>query len=671
MTIPQPGEHRTTARRSESPPFAPDPFPDPPYIADWRESPDRIRCWSDAEKDLLLGEHLLADIRSILRCGSGKRPPAAISRDAGKLCIDMHSARACISDVVYCEIEEALEKLMDDVVLTTQLLDSSPRKVQFHVGVFEKWKRHLDVLLELFAFLDRGFLLGEPKKSCISEYGQRLFARLLMDKNITRDSDKFTEALTPVLLELKRKSFQDPAEPETNLYQIALNGVKLCEFLDADHKNQFFHRLRRSIELDSHTHTCVGFQQHLDVLINETLFFCAAGMPKRLIRDTICKRITKESLLEFNEAIKRNLPSLLESQNFPYLRVLNLICEMNLESSSESSMGVFRDQWGQYVAKKTKLLIHNGERIPLIASIVDLQATLSHIARKIHVDDLFNYEVRAAIARVLKEHEDYALTQFSSYCDTYMKGKTSKNFEEFEIEAISMFKLLPQRNFAATYARDLSKRMLAGNSFRSVDELAIVNWFSLLGDYAHDLKAMFRDMAKSRSNYTINLLSNRGLEFTALILDKECWPKIPSQGSELLIPKPLDDGLTEFASFYRRGDTRLEGHDLDWTNYALHQIVLRARFETQDKELIVNMLQATVLKQFEAADELEFSSIVERTNLDERLLNRVLSSLSSRKYPILTFDGSVARFNLSFKDNSVSICLLMSEDGEEVTESFS
>lgn len=624
-----------------------------------------------------LWQNLQTEIRSLLHSGTVERPYAAVSRDAELLCVYKHSEQARMSDFIYQEIEGALDSIVVPQI-QHHPSDIPAELVRHFIACFDEWNNRLRVLLQLFVYLDRGYLLPHPRKSCISKYGSRLFASRLLDAapgTNLQQPDVITSSLIKVCAEVRQNA-------NSENYQTALRGVKLYETLEVAYGLRFNASLKDQIRREYSALQREWMETPdryiltaLEAVNNESKFLQAAGKPIAFVKDVAENLIWVLILSDFNEAIKHSLPSLLESDDYAYLKALKDLCESSHDTYWVDSTKVLIVQWGEYVTKKTKHLIEDRKKIGLIPSLVELRTNFSHIAQNVFVDDLFTFEVRTAIARALsdRKHTLYVLTQLSKYCDAFMKGKTSKSFEEFENEVISVFKLIPNKSdFAAIYARDLSKRMIIGKSFQRVNEQALVDSIlSLMGeaDDGFNLKAMFRDMERSQADYTsIDILSIPGLDFNALILEKKCWPEIPSQGNDLVVPEPFNAALTEFDSLYKKADARLQSHKLDWSNYALHQIVMKAQFETQKKELIVNMLQAAVLMQFQDADELDISTIAERTKLDERLLKRVLSSLSSDKYSILTIKGSVAIFNLSFKDKSVRIRLPMGKDKEVVTE---
>ena len=70
-------------------------------------------------------------------------------------------------------------------------------------------------------------------------------------------------------------------------------------------------------------------------------------------------------------------------------------------------------------------------------------------------------------------------------------------------------------------------------------------------------------------------------------------------------------------------------------NQHLGHCLLRANFNGESKELILSVLQASILMQFNAVNGLSFKDLNDTLGMEEQVLGRTLQSLSSPKLPIL------------------------------------
>lgn len=464
---------------------------------------------------------------------------------------------------------------------------------------------------------------------------------------------------------------------------VAAAGVKIFEDIDFDGTLPFNKSLHKDVVADYRKlqHLWIDDENYLATVLgklaNENKFLLDAGKSRAFVKGLWTELSWLLILSDFNEAIKQSLPHLLEQENLEYFKVVKELCDTALEERGVNCKKILLLRWGAYVQARTEALVSPASRIELVPAVVRVQRTLSGIVLDALADDSFDYEIRTSMSRVLSERKYLfvVLTQLSRYCDAYMKNKMTKSFEEFEADVITVFKLINnKRDFAVIYARELSKRMIMGKVFQRDREKAIVtSLVSLMGegDEGYNLKAMFRDLEKSESEFSSMALNSApGLEFSALVLEKKCWPEIPNQGAEVQLPEIFKDALTDFTVGYRGADDKLVLHKLDWTNYALHQVVIEVQFDNGAKELSTNLLQATVLMLFGEVDVMDYAEIVSLTQMEGKLLKRVLASLSSSRYPILQIQGRAVRFNHSYSDKLAKIRLPMGKEKEIAIDEF-
>lgn len=84
---------------------------------------------------------------------------------------------------------------------------------------------------------------------------------------------------------------------------------------------------------------------------------------------------------------------------------------------------------------------------------------------------------------------------------------------------------------------------------------------------------------------------------------------------------------------------RHKGRRLAWNQHLGH-CLLKANFNAGDKELILSVLQASILIQFNGMDSLTFKDINNSLKMDEQVLGRTLQSLCSPKLPLLLKSSS-------------------------------
>lgn len=180
------------------------------------------------------------------------------------------------------------------------------------------------------------------------------------------------------------------------------------------------------------------------------------------------------------------------------------------------------------------------------------------------------------------------------------------------------------------------------------------------------LKYMIGDLRRCYDEYSH---VNVDINFFPLVLQKSNWPDVPKHSTDIKLPEALQHALTTFTDYYVRSNKKHKYQQLDWTNYMFHQLTLLVHFDKGPKDLQVNLLQATVILLFSEIDTITFKELHERTGIDELLLHKVVSSLSSTKFPLLRRDGERFAFNFTFWDKAQKIRPPMSKDKENaITE---
>ncbi|KAM9928478.1 hypothetical protein OXX80_009996, partial [Metschnikowia pulcherrima] len=243
-------------------------------------------------------------------------------------------------------------------------------------------------------------------------------------------------------------------------------------------------------------------------------------------------------------------------------------------------------------------------------------------------------------------------------------NKSNEIISDLKDKMLIIFKLISDKlAFISVYERDLSKRILMSKNFDSTAEEQIVDAIeSVLGETEVNLRlrVMLRDYVESKTSYSHVKLPNASeTDFSALVLEKKVWPDVPGFSEDVCLPQALKSILKDFEVLFGSNEKRKV---LDWKSFMLHQITFTAHFAAGPKELEVNLSQAVVLMLFEESDTMSITQILESTKMGERLLRRVLGTLSTSRYPILQMSGDLVSFNDSFTDKSSKIKLVMGKE---------
>lgn len=259
------------------------------------------------------------------------------------------------------------------------------------------------------------------------------------------------------------------------------------------------------------------------------------------------------------------------------------------------------------------------------------------------------------------------------------KEATEEELERLLDKIMVLFRFIHGKDvFEAFYKKDLAKRLLVGKS-ASVD--AEKSMLSKLkqecgGGFTSKLEGMFKDMELSKD---INVafkqhLGNVGqsllpLDMTVNILTMGYWPNYPPM--HVTMPEDMNRYSVVFNKFYL---SKHSGRKLTWQP-TLGHCVLRAKFNTGQKELVVSLFQSLVLLLFNSADELMFEYVKAATNIEDGELRRTLQSLACGKARVLNKipkgrdieDNDKFKFNNEFTNKLYRIKINQIQMKETVT----
>ncbi|OBA24472.1 hypothetical protein METBIDRAFT_30736 [Metschnikowia bicuspidata var. bicuspidata NRRL YB-4993] len=604
---------------------------------------------------------------------------ALIYRDVEHLCIAKHSEQALLSEFIFHEIDKALSTGILPRLsgcLQNSADNSMVDTAKSFLKIYSDWDRSLMLLLQLFLFLDRSYLLHHPRHLCIREYGIRKFVDRLMihssSEDVYQKSNDPVCTLVSLLLAETRKD-----RSNYSLFELTTNLITTLGQMDPDN-NLNVNTSLESIMIKDYTKLLKLWMKNktnyvLELLRNmndDGILLMRASKSPVLVNRINSKLKWKFLLSELSLFLEPSLPALTQPQNLHYLEAVRCFCDNSMTDYGVDSTKVLLVLWGKYVQSRSKSI---GLESDVIPSILDLWDDLMRICKKGFKSDSFEFEVRTALTKSFGKM-DLATTialHLSKYCDSAMKqaSKAEETFSELKANVITIFKLIPDKlAFLFVYEKDLSKRILMARNFSFTFEKQLVDAIvSVVGENDENFKmrAMLRDYSNSKSLFShLHFPSAPQMDFSALVLEKKVWPEIPGFETDICLPHALKLTLTEFERTHLKND---ENHKvLDWRNYTLHQITLTTSFASETKELQVNLLQAIILMLFQEVNTVSFTYILHSTRMDEKILRRVLASLTTDKYPILKIHGDVITFNDDFKDKSGKIKLPMGREKESV-----
>ncbi|EAZ63396.2 cullin, ubiquitin ligase activity [Scheffersomyces stipitis CBS 6054] len=620
-----------------------------------------------------------------------KRSYYTYYKDIESICRYKHAEKSKLASLVFEKLDNAYKVVKQKTTsrnIRDNISDSEPYKwTNAFLAIIQDWKDKLSRLSKLFAYLDRGYLLPHATKKTILEYGLGVYVEDIL-ANMKEDSkNEISElVLKRYLLQLRYDQsvlhiYSESSEAFTRtLMRLNFNNdYSLHKNLSDDIAEHY-----RSISRKWHNDP-----DYLDrvcsILKGEVDFFRDCGQSQEFL-DTLYKSLKFVLIFyDHSEIFVEVLPGLLESENGPrQLQTLYKFCEQSLNDFALDSMPMFRTQWGAYVEKKVMEVIETsktaGSGSNVLSLLVDIFVKYDTLSNS-YLDEKFEFELRNYFKKGLNDrtNSSFIVYQLCKYCDSYFKGPSKKSslpetFEEFKKNVLIIFKAIEnKRDFTEIYQKDLSKRLLVSRNtnFDHEKELAD-SLLEVIGesDESVGLQVMFKDLNQSKDVYS-SLIESTGIEFNPLVLEKKYWPDIPKMDTDITLPSELQLLLDQFTAKYTSSGERFKSQKLDWSNYTLHQLSINAEFESGTKELVVNLLQAVVILVFNDVNSYTFVELQQLTGMEPKLLKRVLGSVSSEKYAILSRDGDIYSFNSKFTDKSSRIKIPLSKDKDSMKISAS
>ncbi|EGV63374.1 hypothetical protein CANTEDRAFT_94135 [Yamadazyma tenuis ATCC 10573] len=539
--------------------------------------------------------------------------------------------------------------------------------------VYEKWESKLRLLGKLFLYLDRSYLLQHPNKKVILELGLELYVDNLLADPIEEGIitiDRYTSYLSQCL---RSEVQEDLALAE--VFSRMLIKLNFSQKIKLDNKI-----ISSCLNLAKDLREV--WSQDYDDYVHKTLkkiskiitFFKECGQPKDFCEKLLIQLKWVTIFFDFNEVISHCLPYMLSSENGLQLSMIYNFCELTPKEYSIDSIPIFVLHWGKIVSQQVQQEIDKESDISTGSVIVNLVKVYEKyrtvVETKFKKNEKFEFEIRHSFSRSInasRKTNSLIISHLCKYSDTFFKTKKAGiTYDEFEAHFMVIFKFLNNKtDFIVNYKNQLSRRLLLSRNSSIVLEKKLVDSItSIVGenDDSIGLNVMFKDLAKSQEKYShLKGLGNDSIEFNGLILEKKHWPEVPKQDSSVILPPSLSMLIESFNNLYKSSDEKLKNHSLDWGCYNLHQLLISCHFNGGAYELNVNLLQAIVILLFNDKDTITMDELIQQSNLDVKLLRRIILSLSD-KYKILIEDGDLIRFNHSFTDKSKKLKIPLPRD---------
>lgn len=231
----------------------------------------------------------------------------------------------------------------------------------------------------------------------------------------------------------------------------------------------------------------------------------------------------------------------------------------------------------------------------------------------------------------------------ANFCDNLLKKGGSEKLSDEAIEetlekVVKLLAYISDKDlFAEFYRKRLARRLLQDKSASDDHERSILTRLKQQcgAQFTSKMEGMVTDLQLAREKqqafdeWKQNTNKQLPIDLSVTVLTTGFWPTYKSM--DLALPSEMVEGINAFKEFY---EAETKHRKLTWV-YTQGTAVLKGNFDPKSLELVLSTLQAATLLLFNEVEELSYSEVQERLNLQEEDVTRLLHSLSCAKYQIL------------------------------------
>ncbi|KAH7884113.1 Cullin-4B [Phlebopus sp. FC_14] len=257
-----------------------------------------------------------------------------------------------------------------------------------------------------------------------------------------------------------------------------------------------------------------------------------------------------------------------------------------------------------------------------------------------HPNQGFAYALTDAFTLGFKARRNKPAELIARHVDRLMRrGQRDMADSEFDavLDAVlALYRYTDDKDvFRTFYHRALARRLLLERSASDDFEKAMLKKLKEkydpefgMGDHMFNDLALSRDILREFHNRISG--SSSAQRLSVMVLQRSVWPFAARKKDVDLPPTMLSD-LNSFSIFYKN---KHQGHKLDW-DHSLGTATLKAKFSAGPKDLTVSLYQAVVLLLFNDESEIGYKQILEATRMEEAELKRILQSLACGNKKVL------------------------------------
>ncbi|CAB16383.1 Cullin-4 [Schizosaccharomyces pombe] len=500
------------------------------------------------------------------------------------------------------------------------------------VGCWNKWLERVEIVQNIFYYMDKTFLSHHPDYPTIEELSLSLFREKLMAvKNI---QIPFLNSLLQSFENLHSSKSTDHAYLQdamlmlhrTEMYSsvfVPMYLVMLSRFYDTESSQKI-----QELPLEEYLEYAMSSLEREDAYVEKFDIV----RDKKSIRETVQRCLITSHL----DTLTKGISQFIEKRDAHSCKLLYALLQFNHETEYliqpwsdclvDVGFKLVNDESKDDTLVQELLSFHKFLQVVVDESFLH-DETLSYAMRKAFETFINGAKgsQREAPARLIAKYIDYLLRVGE-------QASGGKPLKEVFSEILDLFRYIASKDiFEAYYKLDIAKRLLLNKSASAQNELMLLDMLKKTcgSQFTHSLEGMFRDVNISKE-FTSSFRHSKAAhnlhrDLYVNVLSQAYWPSYPE--SHIRLPDDMQQDLDCFEKFYL---SKQVGKKISW--YAsLGHCIVKARFPLGNKELSISLFQACVLLQFNnclGGEGISYQDLKKSTELSDIDLTRTLQSLS-------------------------------------------
>ena len=320
-------------------------------------------------------------------------------------------------------------------------------------------------------------------------------------------------------------------------------------------------------------------------------------------------------------------------------------------------------EWTAFLRSHGQELMNKGDDYRTIEGIASFKVQVDEIiAECFQNDPVLQGTLKDAFESVMNGRGDRAAELLALYIHQKLQTESSSSAsnpsecEGFLSMALLLFRYLHRKEaFDSFYKRTLAQRLLFNGSWKDLNlERQFISKLreDCGGGFVSRMESMLKDIEQSaeltKTFKKSDPSMSKGLSsVSGITVVSGLWPSIGSSDEKInCMPSPVQKLEDSFNQFYL---SQKKNCSLKWNELMGNVIMRWNNYDNKDHRYYLNMTipQALIILQFNDNPTCSFDKLMQGANLEKKLTEDTLKSLSDPLYPILVKDEKEAKYKIN------------------------